>query len=188
MQIRRGQRTSLRAGISALLFSALCASPGLAQAPLTVIDWLGQPDSAPALPSTVLLEPPVTGSAVHPQITVTPLQALLPPIGLVAPAVTGLPVDLWRGSDPADIAELIRSVSVQGNPAMQSLLFTLLMSESRPLKAKGDVILLARLDRLITLGASDPAQALIEDGDLMGPSQDACIQAKAKEEAWKQGT
>lgn len=167
MQIRRGQRTSLRAGISALLFSALCASPGLAQAPLTVIDWLGQPDSAPALPSTVLLEPPVTGSAAHPQITVTPLQALLPPIGLVAPAVTGLPVDLWRGSDPADIAELIRSVSVQGNPAMQSLLFTLLMSESRPLKAKGDVILLARLDRLITLGASDPAQALIEQA---GPS------------------
>ncbi len=32
-----------------------------------------------------------------------------------------------------------------------------------------------------------PAQALIEDGDLMGPSQDACHQAKAKEEAWKRG-
>ncbi len=29
-----------------------------------------------------------------------------------------------------------------------------------------------------------PAQALVEDGDLMGPSKDACAQAEAKEEAW----
>lgn len=32
-----------------------------------------------------------------------------------------------------------------------------------------------------------PAQALTEDGDLMGPSKDACNQAEAKEEAWKRG-
>ncbi|RLE26515.1 MAG: radical SAM/SPASM domain-containing protein, partial [Acidobacteria bacterium] len=32
-----------------------------------------------------------------------------------------------------------------------------------------------------------PAQALVEDGDLMGPSKDACAQAEAKEEAWKRG-
>ncbi|MEP2715428.1 hypothetical protein [Pseudophaeobacter sp.] len=127
-----------------------------------MIDWLGQPDDTAPLPSTVLLEPPVTGSASQPQVTVTPLQALLPPIGLVAPSATGLPVDLWRGSDPGTIADLILSVSVQGNPAMQSLLFTLLLSESRPLKAEGDAVLLARLDRLITLGATDPAQALVE--------------------------
>lgn len=167
MQTRRDKKTDLKARVCALFISALCATPSLAQAPLTVIDWLGQPDSSAPLPSTVLLEPPVTGSAARPQITVTPLQALLPPIGLVSPSATGLPIDLWRGSNPADIAELIRQVSVQGNPAMQSLLFTLLLSESRPLAAKGDVILLARLDRLITLGASDPALALVEQA---GPS------------------
>ncbi len=32
-----------------------------------------------------------------------------------------------------------------------------------------------------------PAQALVEDGDLMGPSKDACAQAEAKEEAWRRG-
>jgi hypothetical protein len=170
MHIRPRQKTGLKRAISALFFSTLCASPSLAQAPLTVIDWLGQPDSSAPLPSTVLLEPPVTGSAARPAITVTPLQALLPPIGLVAPSATGLPIDLWRGSDPNDIAELLRSVSVQGNPAMQSLLFTLLLSESRPLEPEGDVILLARLDRLITLGASDPAQALVEQA---GPAATA---------------
>jgi hypothetical protein len=145
-----------------VLTSLLWAGSVAAQAPLTVIDWLGQPDNAPSLPKTVLLEPPVTGSAARPHIVVTPLQALLPPIGLVPPAATGLPIDLWRGSDPQDIADLIHGVSVQGNPAMQSLLFTLLLSESRPLQAEGDKVLLARLDRLITLGATDPAQALVE--------------------------
>ncbi|MEP1327767.1 hypothetical protein [Pseudophaeobacter sp.] len=154
------------------VFSALCASAAVAQAPLTVIDWLGQPDNSPPLPNTVLLEPPVAGSAAQPQITVTPLQALLPPIGLVAPAATGLPVDLWRGSDPKTIAKLIRTVSVQDSPAMQSLLFTLLLSESRPLLETGDPVLLARLDRLIILGATDPAQALVEQ---VGPAKTPAI-------------
>lgn len=167
MQNRQRHKIRQKAALSAFLISTFCGGPALTQAPLTVIDWLGQPDSAAPLPSTVLLEPPVTGSAARPAITVTPLQALLPSIGLVAPSATGLPIDLWHGSDPNDIAALIRTVSVQGNPAMQSLLFTLLLSESRPLKPQGDVILLARLDRLISLGASDPAQALVEQA---GPS------------------
>ncbi len=136
---------------------------GAAQAeePLTVIDWLGQP-TVQDIPETVLMEPAVTGSAARPEITVTPLEALLPPIGLVAPSATGLPVDLWRSSDPKDIARLIREVPVRNSPAMQSLLFTLLLSESRPLPSGDDAILLARLDRLISLGAIDPAQALAE--------------------------
>ncbi len=32
-----------------------------------------------------------------------------------------------------------------------------------------------------------PAQALVEDGNLQGPSRDACAQAEAKEEAWRHG-
>lgn len=171
MQTDRGKKQRKKnRSFATLAFTALAISlpfgtleaQGHSQAPLTVIDWLGQPSSTGPLPSTVLLEPPVTGSASHPHITVTPLQALLPPTGLVAPSATGLPVDLWRGSDPEVISRLIRSVSVRENPAMQSLLFTLLLSESRPLRAEGDVVLLARLDRLISLGASDPAQALVE--------------------------
>jgi hypothetical protein len=141
--------------------TALLAGASLAEEPLTVIDWLGQPTSQD-IPDTILMEPAVTGSAARPEITVTQLEALLPPIGLVAPSATGLPVDLWRGSDPDDIARLIREVPVQGNPAMQSLLFTLLLSESRPTPGGKDAILLARLDRLMSLGAIDPAQALAE--------------------------
>ena len=32
-----------------------------------------------------------------------------------------------------------------------------------------------------------PAQALVEDGNLLGPSRDACIQAEAREKAWQKG-
>jgi hypothetical protein len=151
--------------LSLLPLAALCASllanPSLGEEPLTVIDWLGQ-SATEDIPDTVLMEPAVSGSAARPEITVTPLEALLPPIGLVAPSATGLPVDLWRGSDPRDIASLLREVPVRDSPAMQSLLFTLLLSESRPLPSGQDEILLARLDRLISLGAIDPAQALAE--------------------------
>lgn len=157
----------IRNHVFSFLFSSFFAAPAVAQDPLTVIDWLGQPDTTTDLPSTVLVEPPVTGSAAQPQITVTPLQALLPPIGLVPSSATGLPVNLWRGSDPQELAELIRRTSVQHSPAMQALLFTLLLSESRPLTAKGDTLLLARLDRLIAQGAVDPSQALVEQ---VGPT------------------
>ena len=70
--------------------AVLLGSSALAQSPLTIIDWLGQPDKPQNLPETVLLEPPVTKSATQPEVQVTPLQALLPPIGLVSPAATGL--------------------------------------------------------------------------------------------------
>lgn len=157
--------------IRAYAFAALAGLSGMApfaraEAPLTVIDWLGQPNGQ-TLPDTILLEPPVAGSAAQPEISVAPLKALLPPIGLVAPSATGLPLDLWRGSDPLVIARLIRDVPVENSPAMQSLLFTLLLSESRPSGDGQDTILLARLDRLISLGAVDPAQALAEQA---GPS------------------
>ncbi len=113
----------------------------------------------------MLLEPPVTGSARLPEITVTPLEELVPPIGLVSPASTGLPVDLWRGSDPSVIATQLASVSVDHWPAMQSLLFTLLLSESRPPVSDQGEVITARLDRLMQLGAPDPAQALAEQAD-----------------------
>ena len=160
-------RPAFLTALQAPLLAVLLGSSALAQSPLTIIDWLGQPDKPQNLPETVLLEPPVTKSATQPEVQVTPLQALLPPIGLVSPAATGLPLDLWAGSTPEDIANLIRSVPVRDRPALQSLLFTLLLSETRPLRESGDAILLARLDRLIAQGATDPAQALVEQA---GPS------------------
>ncbi|MTH99655.1 hypothetical protein [Roseibium sp. RKSG952] len=137
------------------------------QEPLSVIDWLDNPPEN--LPGTVLLEPPVTQTGLQPDVQVTPLEALSPPLGLVSSSVTGLPVDLWQGSDPERLAELIKRVPVKSNPAMQKLLFTLLLSEARAPTGTGkqDVLLMARLDRLMQLGASDPVQSLVQ---LAGPT------------------
>lgn len=139
--------------------------------PLSVIDWLE--DSAPwPLPGSVLLEPPVSRSAENPVVEVTPLEALSPPVGLVAHTVTGLPLDTWKGSRADTLARLIATAPVQASPAMQSLLYTLLLAETRPPDGPGgaETLLLARLDRLLDLGATDPAQELAQ---IAGPTDSA---------------
>ncbi len=135
--------------------------------PLSAIDWLNDP--AALLPGTVLLEPPVTETGLQPSVRVAPLEALSPPLGLVDPSVTGLPVNLWRSSDPARLSELIAQVPVKSNPAMQKLLFTLLLTEARAPagEATSDTLLFSRLDRLMQLGAADPVQSLVQ---LAGPT------------------
>lgn len=159
---------SIRAALAlALLPASLCA-----QEPLSVIEWLGEhpPDAA----SPVLLEPPVVQSAKQPEIEVSVLAAAANPVGLVPYDVTGLPLDLWAGSDTNNLARLIAGVPVARSPAMQTLLYTLLLTDSVPPdgKAAAETLLLARLDRLLTLGATDPAQALAEQAD---PTQSAAL-------------
>ncbi|WP_037307243.1 hypothetical protein [Ruegeria halocynthiae] len=145
----------------------LAGSAQAQQEPLSVIDWLNDPPAN--LPGMVLLEPPVSQSGIQPEVEVTPLEALSQPLGLVSSSVTGLPVDLWQNSDPNRLAKLINRVPVKYNPAMQRLLFTLLLSEARAPSGPhaGETLLLARLDRLLQLGAADPAQSLVQ---LAGPT------------------
>ncbi|WP_170760193.1 hypothetical protein [Ruegeria lacuscaerulensis] len=145
----------------------LAGSAQAQQEPLSVIEWLSNPPEN--LPGTVLLEPPVTQTGIQPDVEVTPLEALSQPLGLVSSTVTGLPIDMWQNSDSERLAELIARVPVKYNPAMQRLLFTLLLSEARsPAEPNAqETLLLARLDRLMQLGAADPVQSLVQ---LAGPT------------------
>ncbi len=145
--------------ISALVagsYLGIAALPLRAEAPLSIIDWLEIGDVI-ATPS----DPPVTETAIQPRIDVQPLDARQTPVGLVPPSVTGLPVDLWENSDPAQIVRQLRTLSVTDHPALQSLLYSLLLTEA--VAPKGDTTLIeARIDTLLELGAIDPAKALIE--------------------------
>ncbi len=141
----------------------LTASPGWCRDPLSAIDWLAATAPTTNIPTTLQLEPPVAQSAHGPAITVTPLERLLPPVGLVSKDRTGLPITLWQGSPPDRLAALIRDVSVEAQPAMQALLMTLLLTEARPPFDDDDQILLARLDRLREIGATEPVQALVQE-------------------------
>ncbi len=138
-----------------------------------MIEWLTQPSGLTGA-GRVLMEPPVTKTALRPDITVAPLDAVAPPLGLVGSQVTGLPSDLWLGSDPAVLERALRDVPVSRRPAMQTLLYTLLLAEAVP--PTGDQatqsVLLARVNRLMALGAVDPAQALLEQA---GPSDNSSL-------------
>ena len=138
-----------------------------AQTPLNAIEWLGR--NAPQA-RTPILEPPVARSAQRPDVAVQALQRKSDPVGLVPPSVTGLPVDMWQGSDVDELTRLIARAPVRRLPAMQALLSTLLLSEAEsPAGAEAsEALLLARIDRLIELGAADPAQTLVESA---GPTK-----------------
>ncbi len=156
----RARRSIIACGL-ACLFGVASDRPVSAQAPLSIIDWL-EAEEVLVPPNG----PPVTETALQPEIDVHPLTAPDVPIGLVPSSVTGLPVDLWQNSDPAVIARQIRTAPVDRHPALQSLLYSLLLTEA--LTADGDTSLLtARIDRLLSLGAIDPAKALIE---IAGPT------------------
>lgn len=156
-----------------VLLALLLALPsGLqAEAPLSAIDWLNNPDSSDYT-GPVLLEPPVSSSARKPEIRVTPLDSGGKPVGLVPGSVTGLPANLWAGSEVEQLTTLIRTARIRDFPALQSLFFTLLLAETNPPPGEEDAerLLLARLDRLIDLGAVDPARELVKAA---GPGRNA---------------
>lgn len=165
----------MRLRTAAILCLGICAGTALRaqDAPLSAIVWLGE--NTPQLRSgPVLMEPPVATGAGRPEVEVQPLRQAPAPIGLVPPAVTGLPVELWRGSDTADLARLLADVPVAASPAMQSLLYSILLSETRPPEDPGEAgrLMLARLDRLMELGAVDPARSLAE---IAGPESSPAL-------------
>ncbi len=151
-----------------------CALAGMAAAetPLSSIDWLSDSVTKPAV-APPGPEPEITTNALPEEISVKPLDApRLDSVGLLAPAVTGLPETLWAGSDPRELARLIRAARADTLPAVQSLLYTLMLAELDPPEgeAKDGTVLLARLDKLLDLGALDQAQALIERAGPANPA------------------
>lgn len=132
--------------------------------PLSAIDWLNDP--VPVIqPRPGEGGPPVSGGVVVPDVDVTPLgEASADSVGLLPGAVTGLPGSLWQHSDADLILALMKAQKLSDLPAMQSLFYTLLLAEAEPpmnLAADGDFVA-ARLDHLLSLGAVEPAQALVQ--------------------------
>lgn len=151
--------------------AALCAGlahQALAQdsQPLSAIDWLSRSVSgpAPALPSPVIA-PPAAQGVTPSTIVVRPIDGpTLDGLGLIPASRAGLRKDLWGTSPSAEIARLIRAERIDTLPAIQSLLYSLLLAElSPPMDADGSgAVFLARVDKLLDMGALDQALALLE--------------------------
>ncbi len=146
--------------IKALVMACLLASTGNAQ---DGVDNVAPPEWL----SETLLSPHsnIATSALPGEITSMPIGAIrLDAVGLLSPVQTGLPADLWAGTDAATLANLFRAQPSEGLPAILSFTTMLALSElNPPPDATADSeLFLARLDMLLARGAIDAARALME--------------------------
>ena len=157
---------------AALVWVMLCGT-AQAEAPLSAIDWLSQSVTTPAaLPAPQPEEPKVSTGALPQDVAVSSLDAPAPDaIGLLPPQVTGLPRSLWGLGRTDEIAALITAERTETLPALKSLLTAVLLAEAEaPADAAGrGTLLLARIDKLLDLGALGPAAALLDKAASVQP-------------------
>ena len=137
---------------AAALATAL-AAPALAQQPSEL-----RPEPRPEI---------VSEGVVTRAIEVTPLDGgpTADAVGLLPPSVTGLPRDLWSGSDATRLAGLIERLAFTDVPVVEEFVRTLLLAEGDPpagAATGAEDFLLARVDQLVARGALDEASALLD--------------------------
>lgn len=147
--------------------------------PLSAIDWLSQSVATPAAAGTAgspttLVEPPITeaGGALPATVTTSALDGPSPDgVGLIQPAVSGLPHDLWGAGLTHEIAEQLVTHPDDNLPALRQLFLTILLAEvAAPVDAGGKGELLQiRIDKLLALGALEQAAALIAAAGSLSP-------------------
>lgn len=154
-----------------LLTAFAAATPVRAEAPLSAIDWLSQSIVTPAAqPLTDETAVAPEGAAVPENVTTSVLGlASLDSVGILPPQITGLPRNLWGMGRAADIEQLLAAEVPQDLPALQGLMLTVLLAEADPPvdAPPGENLLLARIDKLLSIGALDQARALL---DAAGPT------------------
>ena len=156
-------------------------------APLSAIDWLSQTvvPSTPGSSGAGLTD--IASDARPPEVTVTPLDALsLDSVGLLAPEVTGLPSDLWAGSTEETLVALLSGEERRSLPAIHELTRILALAEADPPLAAGPEgrLFLARVDRLLEMGALEDAAALLH----AAPGDRASVLRRAFDTALLMGT
>lgn len=148
-------------GAALCLFgTGVVAQSGADNEPLSAIEWLSR-----SVETAPVFEAPVTNTADVPDVTVTPLdRPSKDPIGLLPSDVTGLPFDIWSASDEATLVDLVRAERVDTLPALQEFLKVLMLAEAEAPRDAGPngALFLARVDKLLDLGALEPAKSLIE--------------------------
>ncbi len=172
----------MRTSAANVLWLFILAGPVMAQdadggkGPLSAIDWLSQSvASAETGGGTGAIdEPPVTeaGGALPATVTTSTLDGPTPDgVGLIVPAVSGLPRDLWGAGLTREIAERLVSHADDNLPALRQLFLTVLLAEvAAPVDAGGrGELLQVRIDKLLALGALEQAAALIEAAGTPSP-------------------
>jgi hypothetical protein len=133
--------------------------------PLSAIEWLNPTPTVTLDIGLPPQEPPVSQGLSTPDIAITSLDDKgHDAAGLLPSSVTGLPPTLWSASQASDLSSLVRAQRPDVLPAMQALLYTLLLAEADAPRNAGvaNELLIARIDKLIEMGALEQAGALLE--------------------------
>lgn len=147
--------------------------------PLSAIDWLSQSveiERTRTISRPNLIrpaEPATSTNADVSEITVTALNAPSPdPIGLLPTYVTGLPRGLWATSESTTLIDLIQKARLDTLPAIQDLMMILLLAETDPPLGAGPdgTLFLARVDKLLDIGALAPALELLSQVNAETPA------------------
>jgi len=162
----------MRSNAAGLLLLCLGSAAAAEDGPMSAIDWLSQSVATPAAQDSggiamAIDEPPVTGEggALPEPVATTSLDGPTPDaVGLIAPAVSGLPRDFWGAGLTREISETLIAHPGDDLPALRQLFLTILLAElAAPPDAggRGD-LLQVRIDKLLALGALEQAAALIQ--------------------------
>lgn len=146
----------------AVLFGA---SQTIAQAPLSAIDWLSDSLATPPSRLQDLPNNDVALTALPEDVSVSEISGpTADAVGLLPSSVTGLPRNLWGNSKSDSLARRIQANHDDMIPAMRDLLYKLLLAELDPPFDGGPEtrLYLARLDTLLSMGALEQAQSLLQ--------------------------
>lgn len=170
-----GRRVAVVLGLLAL------APPAFAQqqsGPMSAIDWLSDtvtdltPMTETAAPAPAGPEPGVSGAAIE-SVTVQSLDVVRADgIGLLSTATTGLPKNLWGASKSDTIVRRIAEERADMLPALHELLVKVLLADLDPPvedQGRGEAVFLARIDKLLEMGALDQAYALLDRAGPLSP-------------------
>ena len=141
---------------------------GNAETPLSAINWLNKTQRETSNSASTFefeQEPATANKATAPKVAVSSLtETRVDAVGLLPTNVTGFPLNIWHESASSDLVNLLNDLDVSNNPAIQSLLFKLLLAEGHAPYDSDDSyeFLLARIKTLVNFGAVEPALALLE--------------------------
>lgn len=158
---------------SVFLSLLIIASPAVSEPPRSVIPWL----------SDSLLHAPEHHNSVVPEITSIPDQViseietstldapLRDGVGILTTKQTGFPTDLWGRTSALRVRRMILDHPGIGVPAARQLFHEILQAETSPPPGSTgqNLVLLARIDRLMEHGQLDQAEALVELAGITSP-------------------
>lgn len=149
----------------ALLLLITAPSMSSAQAPMSAIGWLSDSLNEPPPSFEFRIDPTPLIAPITPQIEVTFVSSEVSPdaIGILAPALTGLPANLWGDMTADAVANMIRNFPTTGTPEGKSLFQRILLAQANPTfdVSQNGAILQARIERLFEMGAIEEAEALV---------------------------